>query len=102
MMEKSINIISIEGKSLINATKKYGEYKTTINKEGKEINLLPNLLKGSLPYSLESIYLDGLTAGKEIYSYKRDKQYTKSIINVTFDNKYVAKVKEDDEDTIAS
>ncbi|MDU6807583.1 MAG: hypothetical protein E6423_02220 [Clostridium sp.] len=95
MMKKSINIISIEGKSLINATKKYGEYKTTIVKEGKEINLLPNLLKGSLPYSLESIYLDGLTEGKEIHSYKRDKQYTKAIINITFNNKYVAKVKED-------
>lgn len=101
MMEKSINIISIEGKSLINATKKYGEYKTTITKEGKEIDLLPNLLKGSLPYSLESIYLDELTAGKEIHKYKRDKQYSKAIINVTFNNKYVAKVKEDnEEDTI--
>lgn len=98
MMEKSINIISIEGKSLINATRKYGEYKTIINKEGKEIDLLPNLLKGSLPYSLESIHLDELTEGKEIHSYKRDKQYTKAIINVTFNNKYVAKVKEDDED----
>lgn len=98
MMEKSINIISIEGKSLINATRKYGEYKTTINKEGKEINLLPNLLKGSLPYSLESIYLDSLTAGKEIHKYKRDKQYTKAIINVTFNNKYVAKAKEDNEE----
>lgn len=98
MMEKSINIISIEGKSLINATRKYGEYKTIINKEGKEINLLPNLLKGSLPYSLESIYLDSLTAGKEIQSYKRNKQYTKAIINVTFDNKYIAKAKENEED----
>lgn len=95
MMRKSINIISIEGKSLINATKKYGEYKTIITKEGKEIDLLPNLLKGSLPYSLESIYLDSLTAGKEIHKYKRDKQYTKAIINVTFNNKYVAKAKED-------
>ena len=100
MMRKSINIISIEGKSLINATKKYGEYKTIINKEGKEIDLLPNLLKGSLPYSLESIYLDSLTAGKEIHKYKRDKQYTKAIINVTFNNKYAAKVKEDEENTI--
>lgn len=100
-MRKSINIISIEGKSLINATKKYGEYKTIINKEGKEIDLLLNLLKGSLPYSLESIYLDELTAGKEIHSYKRNKQYSKAIINVTFNNKYVAKVKEDNgEDTI--
>lgn len=98
MMEKSINIISIEGKSLINATRKYGEYKTIINKEGKEINLLPNLLKGSLPYSLESIYLDGLTEGKEIHSYKRDKQYSKGIINVTFNNKYVAKANENEED----
>lgn len=97
-MEKSINIISIEGKSLINATKKYGEYKTTIVKEGKEIDLLPNLLKGSLPYSLENIYLDELTAGKEIHKYKRDKQYSKAIINVTFNNKYVAKVKEDNEE----
>lgn len=101
MMRKSINIISIEGKSLINATKKYGEYKTIITKEGKEINLLLNLLKGSLPYSLESIYLDELTEGKEIYDYKRDKQYSKAIINVTFNNKYIAKVKEDnEEDTI--
>lgn len=98
MMRKSINIISIEGKSLINATRKYGEYKTTITKEGKEINLLPNLLKGSLPYSLESIYLDELTEGKEIHSYKRNKQYTKAIINVTFNNKYVAKAKEDNEE----
>lgn len=97
-MEKSINIISIEGKSLINAIKKYGEYKTIINKEGKEIDLLSNLLKGSLPYSLESIYLDSLTAGKEIHKYKRDKQYSKAIINVTFNNKYVAKVKEDNEE----
>ncbi|MFR5642718.1 MAG: hypothetical protein ACLTK7_06095 [Clostridium paraputrificum] len=100
MMRKSINIISIEGKSLINATKKYGEYKTIITKEGKEINLLPNLLKGSLPYSLESIYLDELTEEKEIHKYKRDKQYTKAIINITFNNKYAAKVKEDEENTI--
>lgn len=100
MMRKSINIISIEGKSLINATKKYGEYKTIITKEGKEIDLLPNLLKGSLPYSLESIYLDELTEGKEIQSYKKNKQYTKAIINVTFNNKYAAKVKEDEENTI--
>lgn len=97
-MEKSINIISIEGKSLINATKKYGEYKTTITKEGKEIDLLPNLLKGSLPYSLESIYLNELTEGKEIHSYKRNKQYTKAIINITFNNKYVAKANENEED----
>ena len=100
MMEKSINIISIEGKSLINATRKYGEYKTIITKEGKEIDLLPNLLKGSLPYSLESIHIDELTEGKEIHSYKRDKQYSKAIINVTFNNKYVAKAKEDEENTI--
>jgi hypothetical protein len=66
-------IISLEGKDIINSQR---------NKKGYEAKNKNNLFKGSLDYSLEAIKISGIN---DKLFYKKDgKQYTKAVVNVTF------------------
>lgn len=89
MENKSIYILSIEGKSILKAMSKYGEFNTkfTIEKDGnvKKKDLLDKYLSGCLPFSLETIELNRY-APKEIKK-KDNKQYTKAIVNIKFNFK---------------
>ena len=72
---KSVNtyIISLEGKDIINSQK---------NKKGYETKNRNDLFKGSLDYSLESIKISEIN--DELFYIKDGKQYTKAVVNVTF------------------
>ena len=66
-------IISLEGKDVINSQK---------NKKGYDTSNRNNLFKGSLDYSLEAIKISEIN---DKLFYKKDgKQYTKAVVNVTF------------------
>lgn len=73
-MEKvNTYIISLEGKDIVNSQKNIKGYETK-NKN--------NLFKGSLDYSLEAIKISEIN---DKLFYKKDrKQYTKAVVNVTF------------------
>lgn len=72
---KNVNtyIISLEGKDIINSQK---------NKKGYETKNRNDLFKGSLDYSLESIKISEIN--DELFYIKDGKQYTKAVVNVTF------------------
>lgn len=66
-------IISLEGKDIINSQK---------NKKGYETKNKNNLFKGSLDYSLEAIKISEIN--DKLFYIKDGKQYTKAVVNVTF------------------
>lgn len=72
---KKVNtyIISLEGKDIINSQK---------NKKGYDTNNRNNLFKGSLDYSLEAIKISEIN--DKLFFTKDRKQYTKAVVNVTF------------------
>lgn len=73
---KNVNtyIISLEGKDIINAQK---------NIKGYETKNRNNIFKGSLDYSLEAIKISSIN--DKLFYEKDGKQYTKAVVNVTFD-----------------
>lgn len=79
MMNKNSYIISLEGKDILNAQKYKRGFDTKTR--GKWI------YKGSLDFSLEALKI--LTFDKKAFWSEGDKQYTKSVVNVTF--KYAIK-----------
>lgn len=72
---KNVNtyIISLEGKDIINAQK---------NIKGYETKNRNNIFKGSLDYSLEAIKISSIN--DKLFYEKDGKQYTKAVVNVTF------------------
>lgn len=73
MKEVNTYIISLEGKDIVNSQK---------NKRGYETKNRNNLFKGSLDYSLEAIKISEIK--DKLFYIKEGKQYTNSIVNVTF------------------
>lgn len=72
---KKVNtyIISLEGKDIINAQK---------NEKGYDTKKRNNIFKGSLDYSLEAIKISEIN--DKLFYEKDGKQYTKAVVNVTF------------------
>ena len=66
-------IISLEGKDIVNSQN---------NKKGYETKNKNNLFKGSLDYSLEAIKISEIN--NKLFYKKEGKQYTKAVVNVTF------------------
>ena len=77
MLKSNSYIMNLEGKFIVKAIEKEGQYSTRNRSWSK-------IYSSSMPYSLEMMQLDKIFP-KELFI-KDNKQYTNAIINVTFNN----------------